>query len=283
MEYFFSTQTGGMILKKILIGILIGAILTIAAMAFGDEKPIKILLDGKEVYSDVPPQIIDNRTFVPIRVISEALGVDVKWDSATRSVILTSPENVPIFSVVSYNKVDTEYGYAIFGEVKNRSTKTFSKVEVKADVLDSGGKVVETLSTQLPPGVTSGETAYFRLRSFSGKGNLFYSVKFNFITSDECSVTPTDVVFSNIRFTGDPNTYNDFIYATGEIDRTDKDYTRVYKNPMVQIALFDQDGKMVNYGEKFLSDYDLHRYGEFKITLDNGPAYSTYKLKCFSD
>ncbi|OPX89633.1 MAG: hypothetical protein A4E53_01448 [Pelotomaculum sp. PtaB.Bin104] len=272
-----------MILKKILIGIVIGVILTTSAMAFGDEKPIKIILDGKEINSDVPPQIINSRTFVPIRVISEALGVDVKWDSETRSVILTSPENLPFFSVVSYNKVDTEYGYAVLGEVKNQSTKTFSKVEVKAEVLDSGGNVVETLSTQLPPGVTPGDTVYFRLRSFSGKGNLFYSINFNFITSNECSVTPTDVVFSNVRFTRDPNIYNDFIYVTGEIERTDKDLTREYKDPMVQIALFDQDGKMINYGEKSLRDYGLCKYGEFKITLDKGPEYSKYKLKCFSD
>lgn len=40
---------------------------------------------------DVPAQIINDRTMVPARAIAEAYGVDVQWDAATRTVILTSP------------------------------------------------------------------------------------------------------------------------------------------------------------------------------------------------
>lgn len=274
---------GGMNLKRVILGILIGILLTSTAVAFGADKPIKIILDGREISSDVPPQIINGRTFVPIRVVSEALGVDVKWDNEARSVILTSPENMPDFSIVSYNKVDTDYGYTILGEVKNRSKKTFSNAELKADVLDPSGNVVETLTSTLPPGVTPGETAYFRLRSFSGKGQQFYTANFSFSTSNECSVTPTDVIFNDVRFSRDTNMYNDFTYVTGEVERTEKDYTRKYNNPVVQIAFFDNNGKMVNYGERNLDDYGLKRYKDFKITMDKGPEHASYKLKCFSD
>lgn len=38
---------------------------------------------------DVPPQIIDNRTLVPIRLLSEAMGVNVSWDDVNKIVILT--------------------------------------------------------------------------------------------------------------------------------------------------------------------------------------------------
>ena len=61
-------------MRKILIGVMLGMFLAFAGMAFSEEIPIKILLDGREIYSDTPPQIINDRTFVPIRVISEALG-----------------------------------------------------------------------------------------------------------------------------------------------------------------------------------------------------------------
>ncbi|HOV79167.1 MAG TPA: FxLYD domain-containing protein [Bacillota bacterium] len=267
----------------IIAGIITGVILTMSAVAFGAERPVKIILDGREIHSDVPPQIINDRAFVPIRVISEALGIDVRWDEASRSVILTSPENMPEFGVVSYNKVDKEYGFVILGEVKNQSKKTFKKVEVKAKVIDSGGNVIDSLSTTLPAGITPGETAFFRLRSFSDKGYLYDRANFSFSVSDEVDVTPADVVFTDVRFSRDPDIYNDSLYVTGEVERTDEDLEREYKHPVAQVALFDENGRMVNFGEKSIEDFELGRSREFKIKLENGPAYSSYKLKFFSD
>lgn len=266
-----------------MLGFVIGVMLTAAVAAFAAESPIKIVLDGREINTDVPPQIIGGRTLVPIRVISEAIGMGVRWDAAARTVYLTSPENMPAFGVLSYNKIDTDYGYVILGEVKNQSKKTYGKVEIKANVLDSGGNVFDTLSATLPPGITPGETAYFRLRSLTGNSNRFNDVNFSFTTSGECTVTPTDVAFSDVRFSRDSNLYSDFIYVTGNIERLEGDLNRKYNHPVVQIALYDKTGKMVNYGEKSLDDYGNARYGEFKITLDKGPDYASYKLKCFSD
>lgn len=37
---------------------------------------------------DVPPMLINGRTMVPTRVISEAIGCDVEWDNATRTVYI---------------------------------------------------------------------------------------------------------------------------------------------------------------------------------------------------
>jgi len=54
-------------------------------------ESVKIFVNGKEIKSDVPPQIINNRTMVPIRVVSETLGATVNWDGATRSVYITAP------------------------------------------------------------------------------------------------------------------------------------------------------------------------------------------------
>ncbi|UZM97844.1 copper amine oxidase N-terminal domain-containing protein [Lysinibacillus sp. MHQ-1] len=35
-----------------------------------------------------PAQVISNRTYVPLRFISEYLGHDVKWDSATQRILI---------------------------------------------------------------------------------------------------------------------------------------------------------------------------------------------------
>ena len=39
---------------------------------------------------DSPPVIIDGRTLVPVRAISEALGADVSWQNETRTVVITT-------------------------------------------------------------------------------------------------------------------------------------------------------------------------------------------------
>lgn len=39
---------------------------------------------------DVPPQIVNDRTLVPVRAVSEALNCKVEWDGDTRSVYITN-------------------------------------------------------------------------------------------------------------------------------------------------------------------------------------------------
>lgn len=46
------------------------------------------LVDAKVVNLIAPAQVISNRTYVPLRVISEYLGHDVKWDSATQRILI---------------------------------------------------------------------------------------------------------------------------------------------------------------------------------------------------
>lgn len=47
-------------------------------------------INGKENMLDAAPCIVNGTTLVPVRFVSEALGVDVKWDQATRTVNLIS-------------------------------------------------------------------------------------------------------------------------------------------------------------------------------------------------
>ncbi len=52
-----------------------------------------VIINGtKAVESDVPAQIINSRTMVPLRVLSESVGADVDWDASTRTVTVTSPK-----------------------------------------------------------------------------------------------------------------------------------------------------------------------------------------------
>lgn len=54
--------------------------------------PIRIMVNGVNIRSEVEPFIENDRTLVPIRFISESLGYQVKWNNSERSVIITDSE-----------------------------------------------------------------------------------------------------------------------------------------------------------------------------------------------
>jgi len=49
-------------------------------------------VNGQKITLDVPPQIINGRTLVPLRFISEALGAKVDWNNKTKTVSITTFE-----------------------------------------------------------------------------------------------------------------------------------------------------------------------------------------------
>lgn len=52
---------------------------------YGD---IKIVANGKQVVSSIKPFMVNDTTYVPIRMLGEALGKTVSWDGSTYSVII---------------------------------------------------------------------------------------------------------------------------------------------------------------------------------------------------
>ena len=59
-------------------------------------KEVSITKDGKksQLVLDIPAKVIDGRTMVPIRAISEIFGSKVVWDKETSSILIdsTSPK-----------------------------------------------------------------------------------------------------------------------------------------------------------------------------------------------
>jgi phosphatidylserine/phosphatidylglycerophosphate/cardiolipin synthase-like enzyme len=75
-------------LTGLLIGVVIGILVT-ATVAFA-AQPISLIVNGQTVQCDVPPQILNGRTMVPISAAVQALGCQVSWDGNTRTVNITS-------------------------------------------------------------------------------------------------------------------------------------------------------------------------------------------------
>ena len=74
-------------MKKLITTLLTSIILisTIILPVSADDN-IKVLLDGQELSFDVPPQIINDRTMVPMRTIFETLGYGVVWDQEEQTI-----------------------------------------------------------------------------------------------------------------------------------------------------------------------------------------------------
>ena len=47
------------------------------------------MINWETIYPDVAPQIINDRTYLPLRAVGEGLGAQVNWDGNTRSVFIS--------------------------------------------------------------------------------------------------------------------------------------------------------------------------------------------------
>ena len=94
--------------------------------------------DGKTSQMDVKTFISNDRTFVPIRFISENFGKEVGWDNDSRSVYIgKKPEVFPKLEKSNYDvKEYPEYGFKLFIPKKSEDKIEFrpSKFEKEIDV-----------------------------------------------------------------------------------------------------------------------------------------------------
>ena len=86
--------------KKV-VSLLLTLIIVIGmfAMPVNADGGIKVLLDGQELAFDVPPQLINDRTMVPMRKIFEAMGANVEWNGDTQTVTATKEDITVIMQI----------------------------------------------------------------------------------------------------------------------------------------------------------------------------------------
>lgn len=100
---------------KKLVGFILAICLicTIGISVFANEA-ISIMVDGVYQYPDVPPQIIENRTMVPVRFLAELFGCEVGWDESTQTVIITSKEAIELrnqITIAEYEAITDNMTY----------------------------------------------------------------------------------------------------------------------------------------------------------------------------
>lgn len=166
-------------MKKVLLGFIAGVIactmLAFGIPALADSvsktaeiyyKDIKIYIDGSEVVPKdangkvVEPFIMDGTTYLPVRAISSALGLQVEWDAATNSAKLcteeyaeatknTIPDN-PVIEAVHYEKnvINSSIAIAVGADYSNwKHTVSLPSVNVQTDKAQAfNKKIYDTFS-----------------------------------------------------------------------------------------------------------------------------------------
>ena len=102
------------------------------------------IVNEKEVSLDVAAKIINGRTMVPVRFISESLGCKVDWDGDTKTVIINSskPKTAQLISEV-HRDIPTEFTksndpkdmlYFSYGEFADQEAQ-YAKVKAQGEVV----------------------------------------------------------------------------------------------------------------------------------------------------
>ena len=83
-----------------------------------EASKITVKVDNLKLESDVEPFIENGRTLVPMRAIFEALGADVSWDDATKTVYIKSPDasldiEIPVVKEQTKEPISTKVVYTL--------------------------------------------------------------------------------------------------------------------------------------------------------------------------
>ena len=106
-------------LKSVLLGLTIGSIVLTASVFASSGavqktlsyNNIKIALNGQEIHpadangNYVEPFIIDGTTYLPVRAVANAIGLNVDWDGNTNTVLLSdSSQDMQTKGEIVYDK-----------------------------------------------------------------------------------------------------------------------------------------------------------------------------------
>lgn len=110
-----------------------------------------LIINGKEIISDVAPMIIEDRTYVPLAIIAEATGADVLWDGDTRSVMIH--EKIDYLNV--FYGSGSYKSYTALGESLNQIDQlsyAWSRVQIEAGQVTLNKTSVNNNSMFIPEG-----------------------------------------------------------------------------------------------------------------------------------
>ncbi|MBR1969640.1 MAG: copper amine oxidase N-terminal domain-containing protein [Clostridia bacterium] len=79
----------------------------------------QMLKNGEVIALDVPAKIVEGRTLVPVRAVSEGLGAKVEWDKENFKVIITTDESASkTYKQTELSAADMEVLKSLYGDIR---------------------------------------------------------------------------------------------------------------------------------------------------------------------
>lgn len=93
-------------------------------------------VDGEKRYLDSPPYIFENRTFIPLRFMSENLGATVEWDAQKNAVLIDFEYRPRVFAYYYRSMPEYKENVSLFTDVAFRWFETNGKGELYYEYQD---------------------------------------------------------------------------------------------------------------------------------------------------
>nr|WP_246628238.1 trypsin-like peptidase domain-containing protein [Paenibacillus oenotherae] len=87
---------------------------------------VKVKVNGKEVQSKVPGQLINGTTMLPLRAVAEALGAQVNWDDSKQIASIVPAKPAQELTLAQLNKIGKDVGLVRVVDMQGRQAGTGS-------------------------------------------------------------------------------------------------------------------------------------------------------------
>jgi N-acetylmuramoyl-L-alanine amidase len=181
-----------------------------------NQKPIEIFVNGKYVQSDVDPVLINERTYIPIRAISEAMGINnVQWNTSTRTATVTNQQFQMEMGIgKQYISSNGRYFYAEDG-VLLLQNRTMAPVRAFANA--SGAKV-EWNGEKRQVYITQSNKPVLTAQQVYNEEDIYWLSRIIHAESEGESlvgqIAVGNVVLNRVRSSDYPNNIHDVIFDT---------------------------------------------------------------------
>lgn len=101
-------------MKRFVTGLVIGFLLA-TTVGVTASSNIRLIINGQEIVSDVPPQLIEGRVMVPARFIAEPLGATVEWNEEKNAVIITNKSETVNTEIEEKNLIHGKELHDVYG------------------------------------------------------------------------------------------------------------------------------------------------------------------------
>lgn len=171
--------------KGIVIGIVIGVMITASSVIASSGaiqkllhyNDIKITINGNEIRpvdangNYVEPFIIDGTTYLPVRAVSNALGLYVDWDSSTSTVKLSEAPFLPqAENVTEVENFVAEYGETLKAVFENSFSQ--NGLTCKTTVVGKGNDITIEARIDFIDGLTEAEKTDVQAEYDSSKEDI---------------------------------------------------------------------------------------------------------------